>query len=69
MKSYRDESKEAKSHQLDDDTGHGEILAPIQLVDGVRICHLGSRDDHSPNKLEEEGEYVEANKNWRDPTS
>lgn len=61
------DGKEAKGADLRADTREGNVLAVLELADGVGVSHLRARDDDCADELQQHRKDVEADKDRRQP--
>lgn len=63
-----DYGEQAESNNLDRNTCQGDILAVVQLVQGVGVGRGGAGDHDGADELEEQGDDVAADEYGGDPT-
>lgn len=67
MEAGGDDGEQPEGDDLQGDTNHGDVSAPVQLVLGVLIGRLRPGDHDGADELEQERDHIEADEDRGDP--
>lgn len=68
VEAYGDDAEQAKGGKLENDTGHSQVLAQLNLLHGVRVYRVCRCTYDPANQLEEEGDDIEGDEDGCDPS-